>query len=77
MDLKGFIENFADQFDETEPEEIMADTEFHELEEWSSLIALSVLNMVGKKYGYTMTFEEMKPCVTVKDLFNLVASKVG
>lgn len=77
MELNEFIANFADQFDETEPEEIMAGTEFHELEEWSSLIALSILNMVGKKYGYIMTFEEMQPCVTVKDLYNLVASKVG
>ncbi len=77
MDLKEFIANFADQFDETEPEEIMADTEFRDLEEWSSLITLSVLNMIGKKYGYTMTFEEMAPCVTVEDVYNLVSSKVG
>ena len=76
MELKEFIENFADQFDETEPEEINADTDFHALDEWSSLIALSVLNMVRKNYGYTMTFEEMKPCVTVEDLFNIVVSKV-
>lgn len=48
MEIKDFIVNFADQFDDTEPEEIMAETEFHELEEWSSMIALSILNMVAK-----------------------------
>lgn len=77
MEIKDFIVNFADQFDDTEPEEIMAETEFHELEEWSSMIALSILNMVAKKYGYTMTFEDLKKCVTVEDVFNLVTSKVG
>lgn len=77
MEIKNFLTNFADQFDDTDPEMITAETEFHELEEWSSLIALSVLNMVNKQYGYNMTFDEMKPCVTVEDLFNLVASKIA
>jgi acyl carrier protein len=76
MDIKDFVANFADQFDDTDPEMITAGTAFHDLEEWSSLIALSVLNMVNKQYGYNMTFDEMKPCVTVEDLFNFVASKV-
>ena len=76
MEIKEFVAKFADQFDETDPEEIMANTEFHELEEWSSLIALSVLNMVNKSYGYSMTFDELKSCDTVESVFNLVASKV-
>lgn len=75
MELKDFIANFADQFDETEPEEIQANTEFHELEEWDSLIALAVLNMTEKKYGKKITFDEMKKCVTVEDLFNFIAAK--
>lgn len=75
MELKDFIVNFADQFDETEPEEIQANTEFHELEEWDSLIALAVLNMTEKKYGKKITFDEMKKCVTVEDLFNFIAAK--
>lgn len=77
MDINNFIKDFADQFDDTDPEMITAETAFHDLEEWSSLIALSVLNMVNKQYGYNMTFDEMKPCVTVEDLFNLIVSKVG
>ena len=45
MELKDFIANFADQFDDTDASEILATTEFHELDEWDSLIALAVLNM--------------------------------
>lgn len=75
MELKEFITNFADQFDETAPEEIMANTEFHELEEWDSLIALAVLNMTEKKYGKKITFDEMKKCITVEDLFNVIVAK--
>ena len=75
MELKDFIANFADQFDDTDASEILANTEFHELEEWDSLIALAVLNMTEKKYGKKITFDEMKKCITVEDLFNLIASK--
>lgn len=75
MDLKDFIANFADQFEDTDPEEITAGTKFHDLEEWDSLIALAVLNMTEKKYGKKITFDEMKTCVTVENLFNVIAAK--
>ena len=75
MDLKDFIANFADQFEDTDSEEITAGTKFHDLEEWDSLIALAVLNMTEKKYGKKITFDEMKTCVTVENLFNVIAAK--
>lgn len=34
MELKDFINNFAAQFDETDPAEITATTLFHDLDEW-------------------------------------------
>lgn len=75
MELKDFISNFAEQFDDTDASEIQAGTKFHDLEEWSSLIAMSVIALVKTQYGKTITGKEMKECVTVEDLFNLIASK--
>lgn len=75
MDINEFISAFADQFDETAPEEVTKETVFHDLEEWDSLIALAVLNMTQKKYGKSITFDEMKNCLTVEDLFNVIAAK--
>ena len=75
MELKEFIENFAEQFDDTDASEIQADTEFHELDEWGSLIGMGVIAMVKATYGKTITGKEIRECVTVEDLFNLVASK--
>ena len=46
MEIKDFVQNFADQFDDTEADLFTAGTKFRELEEWSSLIALSVILMV-------------------------------
>ncbi|MBR2101219.1 MAG: acyl carrier protein [Prevotella sp.] len=75
MELKDFLTAFADQFEDTDPSEISADTLFHDLDEWDSLIALAVLNMSEKKFGKRVTFDEMKKCDTVEDLYNLIVSK--
>lgn len=75
MELKEFVANFADQFDETDPEEIQAETKFHELEEWSSLTGMSVIALAKTEYGKTITGKEIRECETVENLFNLIKNK--
>ena len=75
MELKDFIENFANQFDDTDPSEIKADTVFKELAEWSSLIALSVIAMVDEEYDITIKGDDIRNASTVEDLFNAVNAK--
>ena len=75
MELKEFIENFAEQFDDTDASEIQANTEFHELEEWGSLTGMGVIAMVKTTYGKTNKDKKNRECVTEEDLFNLVASE--
>lgn len=76
MELNEFIQNFADQFDETDASEIKAETAFHDLDEWSSLIALSLIAMIDEEYDVTIKGDEMRSAVTVEDLFNIVKAKV-
>ena len=76
MELKKFIENFADQFDDTDASEITATTVFHDLDEYSSLIALSIIAMVDEEYDVQLKGDDMRSAVTVEDLFNIVKSKV-
>ena len=75
MEIKEFIENFAEQFDDTEQSEFKPETVFHELDECSSLIALSIIAMVDEEYGVTLTANDMSSAVTIEDLFNTVKSK--
>lgn len=72
MDLKNFICNFADQFEDTDESEIKAETVFKDLDEWSSLIALSVIAMVDDEYGVTLKGDDIRNSNTVEDLFNVV-----
>lgn len=75
MELKEFVAAFADQFDETDPEEIKAETVFRDLEEWSSLTAMGVIALAKTQYGKAITGKEIRECTTVEDIFNLIASK--
>lgn len=75
MDLNDFIKKFADQFDDTDASEITADTEYQELDEWSSLTAMSIIALAKTEYGKTITGREIRYTKTVKDLFDLIASK--
>ena len=75
MNLEEFENNFAEQFDDTDPSEIQANTAFHDLEEWSSLTGMSVIAMAKTIYGKSLTGSELRSCVTVEDLFNLLSSK--
>lgn len=75
MEINEFVLNFAEQFDDTDPDKIMAETEFHNLDEWSSLIGLSVLNMVEKVYGVSLTFDELRVASTVQNLFDIINQK--
>ena len=74
--MEEFIKNFANQWDETEPEAFTPDCVFHDLEEWSSLTGLAILNMIAKKYSVKIAPAELKACVTIKDIYNLIQSKM-
>lgn len=75
MELNEFIKNFADQFDETDAAEIRPETKFKELDEWSSLIALSVIAMVDDEYDVALKGNDISSSETVEDLFNLVKNR--
>lgn len=76
MELKTFIENFAAQFDETDASVFTAETKFRDLDEWSSLIGLSLIAMVDEEYDITLKGDDIKNANTVEDLFNTVKSKM-
>ena len=75
MDIKQFIQNFAEQFDDLNVE-LTPQTRFREVEGWTSLVALLVITMVDDEYGVVLPPEEMRKTNTVQELFDLVNSKL-
>ena len=74
--LDEFVELFAEQFDDTYASEIKANTVFHDLDEWSSLIGLSVIAMVDEEFDVALKGDDVKSSVTVEDLYNKVIAKL-
>ena len=75
MELNDFIARFAEQFEDTDPAGIQADTVYKDLDEWSSILAFSVIAMVKTEYDKPLTGAEIRHCNTVEDLFNTIAAK--
>lgn len=71
MELQGFIDNFAAQFDQTDASLFTKDTIFKDLEEWDSLTALSVIAMVDDEYDKMISGAHIRAANTIEDLFNL------
>ena len=74
--LEEFVALFAEQFDETDASEIQANTNFRDLDEWSSLIGLSVIAMIDEEFDVVIKGDELRKTTTVEDLYKLVESKL-
>lgn len=75
MDIKEFIEYFADELDDTTVDELTPETDFKSLDEWSSLTALSIIAMIEDNYEKEITGEDLRRSTTIQDLCNLVENK--
>ena len=75
MELNEFVANFAELFDDTDASEIQASTVFHDLDEWSSLTGMGCIALAKTEYGKPITGAELRACVTVEDVFNLINGK--
>lgn len=76
MEISDFISKFASQFEETEESVFVPETIFRELDEWSSLLALSVMAMIDEEYDVSLKADEMRQTKTIQELFDLVSSKL-
>lgn len=74
MEISDFIENFAAQFEDTDSAAFTPETKFRELDEWSSLTALSILAMVDEEYDVQLKADEMRKTNIIQELFDLVKS---
>ena len=73
--LEEFVELFAEQFDDTDVSVFTPTTAFHDLDEWSSLIGLSVIAMVDEEFDLALKGDDVKTSVTIEDLYNKVVAK--
>lgn len=76
MDIKEFMNNFAEQFDDLDASVLTPETEFKQLEDWNSLVALSVIAMIDEEYDVTVKGNDITGANTIQDLYNTVSDRM-
>lgn len=76
MEIKEFISNFAEQFDDLDASVLTPETEFKTLEDWNSLVALSVIAMIDEEYDVTLKGNDITGSTTIQDLYNTVCERM-
>ena len=71
MDLKDFIEKFAEALEIDDASNLTGKTKFRELDEWNSLGGLSIISMFDDEYGKDLNIPEFKKAQTIEDLYKL------
>lgn len=75
MEISNFIQNFSELFEDTDTSVFNVETRFKDIDEWSSIIALSVIAMIDEEYEVIINGDDIRKANTISELFNTVASK--
>lgn len=75
MTLDEFVKAFAAEFDDTPAEQFTPSTNFRELDEWGSLVALAIISMVDDEMDVQITGADLRNSKTIEDLYNVVCAK--
>lgn len=75
-DLQQFIHHFAEQFEEPLGAKPLPETLLKNVDGWSSLQALIVVASFDWEYGVTVSSEELEQVKTVRNLHELIVSKM-
>ena len=72
MTLDQFVQQFAEQFDETPADQFSPSTDYKALEEWGSLTTLGVITMVDAEMGKRITGSNLLTFTTIEELYNFI-----
>lgn len=75
MNIEEFVKSFSELFEETDNTGFTPSTRFRDIEEWSSLLALSVIAMVDEKYNVKLTGDDIRNAQTIEDIFKIIKLK--
>lgn len=74
MEIKEFIEKFAEVIEVENAETLTPDTEFRKLDEWSSLSAMLLIAFFDEEFEKEIGDTTIRTCTTIQDLYNLATA---
>lgn len=76
MEIKEFINNLTEVFEDTDASLLTPDCYFKELPEYSSLTSLSLIAMADENYDVAIKAQDIRQAETIQDLFEVIKSKL-
>lgn len=71
MDLKEFIEKFAEVIEVEDVESLHGDTDFRDLDEWSSLSVMLLVAFFDEEFEKEIGDSAIKECSTIEDFYKI------
>lgn len=73
MELNSFIEGLVNNvFTDTPKENLSEQTEYMELEEWTSMTAFTLISYIDRTYGKKLLLPELLQAQTLGDLYKVL-----
>ena len=74
MDIQSFIKQFAEAIEVEEVDALTPETEFHDLDEWSSLSVIIVIAFFDEEFGKQVDDVAIRKAETIQDLYDLATA---
>ena len=74
MNLQDFIGKFAEAIEVEEVDNLTGETEFRELDEWSSLSVMLLIAFYDEEFEKEIGDKDIKTCTTIEELYKLATA---
>lgn len=74
MEIKEFIEKFAEAIEVEDVTALTPETDFHDLDEWSSISVMLLIAFFDEEFGKEITNAAIKEADTILDLYNIATA---
>lgn len=77
INLDEFTRLLEQEFDDMEPNSLTPETSYRDMPDFSSMHALIIIAFIDNQFDVLLTGQELKNTIMVKDLYDLVVTKVN
>lgn len=77
INVEEFTRLLEQEFDDMEPNSLTPETSYRDMPDFSSMHALIIIAFIDNQFDVLLTGQELKNTITVKDLYDLVVTKVN
>jgi acyl carrier protein len=76
ISAEEFTKQLIAEFDDVKENIVFPETNYRDIPNWSSMYALIIIAFIDANFDVQLNANELKTAQTVRDLYNIVCSKI-